>query len=333
MTGKNIIFVLNNPTESPDEFADSIETMRNFRYLVFQSERGENGTLHYQGYVEFKNTVRWTTIKNKTHEQGLHLERRRGTREQAIVYATKQDTRVDGPWERGTKERPGQGRRSDLDAAARHAMTAPTLRSLVEHNPSVFLRYSRGLQSIRTVFMDQPRTPPVVVLCYGAPGTGKTRLVYDNFEHNEIYRKICTDAFFDGYDSHDVLLLDDFAGRASKMALTDLLGILDRYPYRLPVKGSSCPLVSTKIYLTTNVHPTLWYDYSNRAGQWKCLSRRINQVVYFKEDGTARNVHVTKFFEDWYVGCDEERVFTSLFAPAIPGNQEDADLSDTIDLC
>lgn len=330
MTGKNLVFTLNNPTYEYDDFAECIMAMADFKFLIFQEERGESGTLHFQGYVEFSNTVRFTTLKNATNEMGLHLERRRGTRDQAITYASKADTRIRGPWEYGDRLRPGQGARSDIMGAARLAMTGPSMKALVENDPSVFLRYSKGLSTIRQLYLDKPREPPVVVLCYGPPGTGKTRLIYDNFPSTAIHRKICTDAFFDGYDGQDVLLLDDFAGRASKMALTDLLGILDRYPYRLPVKGSSTPLSATKIYITTNVHPKLWYDYSNRVGEWKCVSRRINQVVWFKSASQSVHVHRDKFFDEWYEGCDESRVFRSLFPPAVPNNQEEASMEASL---
>jgi len=331
MTGRNLVFTLNNPTYEYDDFAECIMGLSYFKFLVFQEEKGEEtGTIHYQGYMEFSNTVRFVTIKNACYEDGLHLERRKGTRDQAIAYATKLETRVRGPWEHGDRQRPGQGARSDILGAARLAMTGPSMKALVEADPSVFLRYSKGLATIRQLYLDKPREPPVVVLCYGPPGTGKTRLIYDNFPTGQIHRKICTDAFFDGYDGQDVLLLDDFAGRASKMALTDLLGILDRYPYRLPVKGSSTPLTATKIYITTNVHPKLWYDYSNRAGEWECVSRRINQVVWFKSAKDTKVLHVKKFFNDWSEGCDEDRVFRSLFPPSIPGNQEDADMTDAL---
>lgn len=46
---KNWIFTLNNPTESPEEFADKIEALSAFKYLSFQVEVGENGTEHFQG--------------------------------------------------------------------------------------------------------------------------------------------------------------------------------------------------------------------------------------------------------------------------------------------
>lgn len=347
MSGKNLVFTLNNPLYDYDDLMCCIESMAGFVFLIFQEEKGAEGTPHYQGYVEFSNTVRFVTIKNAISDNRIHLERRRGTREQAIAYASKLDTRIRGPWESGMRTRPGQGARSDLADLVELAKTGPTLKALVEAGGTTFTRYSRGISLIRSLYLDKPRLPPVVVLCYGPPGTGKTRLIYDNFPHEQIYRKICTDQFFDGYEGQDVLLLDDFAGRASKMALTDLLGILDRYPYRLPVKGSSQPLTSTKIFLTTNMHPKLWYDYTNRSGEWRCVMRRINQVVWFKTPTVSKHLSVSEFFEDWSEGCDEETVFRPLlFSPSFaqadpsppntqppdtpPSNQEAQDMSDPL---
>lgn len=329
MAARRYCFTVNNPTLSHQETIDELKALSNFRYVVFQKERAPTtGTPHYQGYIMFTNNTRITTIQRHTTDN-FSLTRCNGNHQSNVAYCTKEDTRLDGPWTAG--EEPHAGARTDItDFAAYVRDEARSLRAVVERDPAMFLRYSRGVESILRSRPIVARTPPVVVLLYGPPGTGKTRLIYDSFPVESIYRKICTDSFFDGYVGQDVLLLDDFAGKASKMALTDLLGILDRYPYRLPIKGSSTDLVSSKIYITTNVHPKLWYDYTNRAGEWRCVSRRINQVVWFKNETTSYHLTKHSFFDDWTEFCDEEHVFIRYANESPSENQEDANLDDPL---
>ncbi|CAB96405.1 33.24 kDa master Rep protein [Subterranean clover stunt virus] len=85
-------FTLNNPL-APLSLHESM------KYLVYQTEAGDNGTIHYQGYVEMKK--RTSLVQMKKLLPGAHLEKRRGSQGEARAYAMKEDSRVEGPWEFG----------------------------------------------------------------------------------------------------------------------------------------------------------------------------------------------------------------------------------------
>lgn len=95
-------FTLNNPEEH-GIVDDVLPVLAQERYVVWQRERGENGTPHIQGYIELHNPVRLSAMK--LWLPSAHFEVRRGTREQARAYCMKEDTRDAGPWERGDFDR------------------------------------------------------------------------------------------------------------------------------------------------------------------------------------------------------------------------------------
>lgn len=106
---KSFCFTLNNPNGFRPEWKPEI-----YRTLVYQLECGESGTRHLQGYVEFKSKRTIVGAKRLFGSDGVHLEIRKGTRAQAIEYARKVDTRVEGPFEFGDLELDTQGKRRDL---------------------------------------------------------------------------------------------------------------------------------------------------------------------------------------------------------------------------
>lgn len=71
---------------------------------AFQGEVGAEGTFHIQGMVVFKKQLRFAAAKSKFNDDTIHMERMKGTRQQAYDYCTKTDTRVEGcgPYEHGT---------------------------------------------------------------------------------------------------------------------------------------------------------------------------------------------------------------------------------------
>jgi len=80
----------------PEEFPEWMT------FVVWQLECGEEGTMHYQGYVECSGKRSFAAIQSVPGFEGCHLEVRRGTQGQAIAYCEKNDdTRVDGPWRHG----------------------------------------------------------------------------------------------------------------------------------------------------------------------------------------------------------------------------------------
>lgn len=93
------------------------------------------------------------------------------------------------------------------------------------------------------------------------------------------------------------------------MSLSYLLQLLDRYPITVEVKGSYAVLAATKIIVTTNIHPKLWYDYSQREEQYQALCRRFTTVCCFP--GKLGSVSVPKvlFFNEWFESCDEIALF------------------------
>ena len=98
--------VLNNPSKaypllSPEEYLEKWHTAGKARYVCGQLERGEDtGTPHIQFYLNFKNETRMAALKK--HCKWAHftpVRRDNG----AAEYAMKEETRVDGPWEFGTR--------------------------------------------------------------------------------------------------------------------------------------------------------------------------------------------------------------------------------------
>lgn len=268
-------------------------------YLVFQEEKGVDGTKHYQGYAEFKKPERLSSIQKHTGIWKPHWEKRKGTRQQAREYAMKDETRVDGPWESGDKpwnpKNGKQGKRSDLDKLARSVQEKKTDAEIFEEQPGSTLKYLRHIQSCRQIWKPVRQTNLQVHLYYGAPGTGKTRLFWEAYPDG-FQLPISKNLWFSGYAFQSAVLIDDFAGNTG---LTQLLQILDRYPIQVETKGGHTWFCPDFIAITSNLHPWEWYDYAKRTSSYAALKRRIHKVVHFtSDDKTPCSIDKEEFFED-----------------------------------
>lgn len=117
------------------------------RYAVWQLERGERGTYHWQGYAEFDRPVRLAHLKGLLPT--AHWERRRGSPDEARNYAMKEDSRQAGPWETGTFGGE-QGKRTDL-ALACETLKAGGLKRVAEEHPTTFVKFHRGFQALADI--------------------------------------------------------------------------------------------------------------------------------------------------------------------------------------
>ena len=145
---------------------------------------------------------------------------------------------------------------------------------------------------------------PEVNLLYGPAGCGKTWKCTELSD--DLWMTPVTDGlWFDGYDGQDDALLDDFSGKFSKMSLTNLLRVLDRYVVQVPIKGGFVQFAPKRIFITTNIHPRDWYDYSERETQYAAVKRRFTRVDTWRADGTDlrhafRGTEEFNFFFDAY---------------------------------
>lgn len=263
---RNFVFTINNPEEELD-----LEDWMS--YLVYQKERGENGTEHYQGYCEVKGNAKSLDWLKKHFSARAHYEPRRGTQAQAIEYCKKEDTRVSGPYEYGEPKE--QGKRTDLMELAELAKTGVRKRHAFEELPSCYMRHHKAFAHIQTLYKPEPVEREVILLI-GPPGAGKTRYVHDN--HEDFWQTpLQKEMWFDGYDGQEVALIDDFQGQ---MPLTLLLQLLDRYVVQVPIKGGFTWWTPKKIYVTSNYEISEWYDYEKRNEARAALERRFSEIRY-----------------------------------------------------
>ena len=129
-------FTINQPTEQDDIAIDNLRNSSS--YLIYQLEQGENGTPHYQGYVEFAIRKRGSTIKNLIPRG--HIEVRRGNSKQASDYCKKEESRLDGPWESGVLSDPHPGSRNDLLAVKEAIDEGKSLTEISNEHFAAFFR-------------------------------------------------------------------------------------------------------------------------------------------------------------------------------------------------
>lgn len=271
--GRKFAVTVWNTNDKPDDKYPGL------RYLVYQKEKcPETGKEHYQLYCEFEKTVRYACVKKMVNDDTAHIEIPKGDAASNKKYCTKEESRIDGPWEFGKPVK--QGQRTDLEELAEQVVDIkkPFVDTMLD-NPTMTIRYPRGMQTLRTAALTkagmQQRDVEVIVII-GDPGSGKTRTIWDSHKPEEIYSLTCTtqSVWFDHYDGQKVLLIDDYKGW---IPYTFLLNMLDRYPLKVPVKGSHVAALWTKVYITSNYEIETWYA---PGFNMEALHRRIKEVQY-----------------------------------------------------
>ncbi len=311
-TSSYYVFTLNNPLVSAEELAEVFAAHPQFKFLAFQKEKApDTGTVHYQGYVGFKRAVRFSIPKSLLPT--AHWEIKKGTHRQALDYNTlefykgKPKGRIAGPWLSGTfpplDQRPGK--RNDIQAVVDSIKTATSFRQVVTEHTGLYIKYHKGIEKAWQWLGTSlaAKVTPRVYLFFGLTGTGKTD--YSLASSKTTFKKDGCDPWFDGYTDQQVLVFDDFSGARSKMPLTSVLNYIDKYPTMLPVKGSFVPRQCSRIVVTTNIHPGLWYDYRNRKANYDALMRRFQATLYFTKKGVYQ-VPKQRFFD---AGRNQEEAY------------------------
>lgn len=242
-------------------------------YLKGQQEIGqETGYHHYQVIAVFKRSVRKAAVQRLFGGQ-WHCEPTDGPA--ANEYVWKEDTRVpDTQFELGSL--PQSTRYNKTDWALVKALAKEG--KFDELPPDIMVRHWGNLTRIHGHFSTPQPTVREVFVFWGRTGTGKSRRAWDEASF-DAYPKIPTTKFWDGYRGHPHVVLDEFTG---KVDIVHLLQWLDRYPCLVEIKGSCVPLKAEKIWITSNINPTDWYDDSNSTLEQRlALRRRFTLCVHF----------------------------------------------------
>lgn len=306
-------FTINNPP-SDEIIGDPLP--RVVRFIVWQRERGQQGTEHLQGYVEFdilkaRTAVARLFVGESQPFAHAHLEPSAGTAEENIRYCTKEDGRVRGPWRFGEPSG-GQGTRNDLRAAATAVATTGSLRGV---EPHVLARYFTGLSRIAATITGPFRPDLRVISLIGSTGIGKSFAIRDRFDDVFVPMYGNGGLWFEGYNEQKVLILEEFRGQ---IQLQRLLALLDPYPQRVECKGGSHALHARIIFITSNSRPQDWYEdqQGRRQQELNALKRRLGCSPPHFED---------RYIEEWGEGPEarqrlHEALDTALvMAPVEPG--------------
>ncbi len=275
---------LNNPTIADCVkwselvlLGNQVEGAGALSFFICQTERSETGTLHYQGYCEFKKSVEWSGVKAIFGEL-IHIENSRGNAASNIKYCTKSESRVEGDalcvkghWGRAKKGG------SDLMAAI-DISNGVELERIREEHPLFSLKYMEKMEAFAAICKGDRTFLPKMDVYIGKTGVGKSRFVLEKWGKKAYWVSppASGKVWFGHYAAQAVCVFDDF--HAGWFQLTHLLRIMDRYPLYVAPKGGQVPFHSERLVFTSNVDPKKWYSgYKGLQEHKDALERRIRE--------------------------------------------------------
>lgn len=292
--------------DQPPHFDDDTMT-----YLCYQHEQAPStGTLHWQAFACFKLNKRITQVmkilKLKKHPHG---EKMQGTPSDNRRYCSDQKkpgTLLDTFKEFGEiPDDVTQGKRNDLAECLEEIKDGTTNTDVAMSHPTTWVRNRKALMAYREDIFDsqQTREPPIVYICIGAPGSGKTN--WASAQGTTYYRVASTVGnsgmgWFQGYRGEEVIIFDN-VGHNWNYDYNYLMQIMDRYPTQVPIKGDSLWLKPTTktICITSVDEPDRWFGKFDRDGTWiprdiSELNRRITETLHFERLDTEHSLIINK---------------------------------------
>jgi len=256
-------------------------------YAIWQREQcPTTGKLHWQGYIEFSQKKRRSLAQKLIGDSTAHFELRKGTRDQAIAYCSKEDTRMDGTL-REYGERPtGEESKSQLQRVAQRVRDGASTGDIAGEEPTAIIRYGKGITALiaaRDALQPMSYRSVRVLVVSGPPGCGKTKWAFNYISDRFAgiaYNKVYTEgesSWWDGYAGHKCIFIDDFEGAAP---IEELLHLLGGYGHnrQYAIKGGFVRLDGLDtIIFTSNSTPESWYMHKRHLPRAKteALLRRI----------------------------------------------------------
>jgi len=276
------VFTINNPAED----ASPVVGWPQVVYGVWQLERGENGTPHFQGYVIFATRKRLTWIKEHC-DATAHWEPRKGTHQQAKAYCMKDESRVDGPWEHGDEPHKAQGKRNDLLALKRKLDEGVGEAAIAADSEmfAVWAKYWKVIGRYRMLkSMNERRWHTFCQVYWGPPGVGKSSRALEEAGPGAYWLPrpsgVGQTIWWDGYEGQEVVVIDEFYGWIMRDMMQRLC---DRYPLLVQTKGGTTPFLAKKIIITSNEHPIAWWPKVGLGAMMRRLEGECGKITQMQD--------------------------------------------------
>lgn len=239
-----------------------------------------------------------------------HVEPMRESPAANMVYCSKGDTHLAGPWTMGDwdalmKKRPGRrmdvldlrDRILDLDDDNINedtivdcddvAITALRSPAMVDR---LFTQRRRRLQERRKAHRRE------CLWMWGETGTGKSKEVNDLMDSGVLGSTYVSTAGvhpFDGYKAEETVFLEEFRG--SGMSISEMLALTDAYSrVTMPARYADKPMLHERVIVTSNVPPSVVYGGLDRATRdamlrrWTVLEKQgMNDHPLYKRFGVT----------------------------------------------
>lgn len=259
---RNWQFTINNYTKKNLKQLQTVsETLEKHNYICYGLEIApDTGTKHIQGYIQLTNAMtfqalqKYLALTKKEKLVKFHCEIARKSAKINILYTSKtrkEDLEPNEIWLQYGEPKQ-QGARSDLSELKEKIFSDPKSGSTIIENQDISYQQIKYIELVQKYAFKHrhPNKPPKVIWIWGDSGTGKTAKIFKDFETDDIFSLTDYNWLGEGYTQQSVYLIDDF--RQHDIKFNMLIKLLDRYPFTLSVKGSSIPLNSEYIIITSN---------------------------------------------------------------------------------
>lgn len=273
MSVKDWVITLNN--YSQEEYDSIVKEMKEACcYFIIGKEKAPSSlTPHLQGFFQLKKKQSLKRVKQQFSARA-HFEKRsrNSTPLQASDYCKK-----DGDFlEFGVIS--SAGKRNDM-LAVKEVLAKGGMREVVEQGFNMqAIRFAEKYLQYKETKRDWE---PLVIWVYGPTGLGKSRLARTICGSGDnLYCKNESSKWWNGYDAHPYVILDDFDD--SWMTYQELLSLLDRYERTVEFKGGSRQFLARRTVITSQWEPQRYYSAKGDISQ---LLRRITKIIHLHEHG------------------------------------------------
>jgi len=269
MAAKHWCFTINNPTETDDAQLRAI--VPRISYIIFGKEVGAEGTPHYQGFLCMNTQCRLSAVKKLLTR--AHIERRKGTVQQAVDYCKKDGDFV----ELGELPDCGQNEKDRWSDVYSQVKSGSSIVSILDAQPNM-IPFVNALTRVQREIKVKPAFDGerAVAVLWGPPKTGKTSRFFSKYGRENCYVVNLDDKNpFDDYDYEENIIVEDLKPMhhsidlVKRLITTDLLVVPSRY--------NNKPCSWRRVLITSNFHVESWW--ATEPDREKVMSR-LDHVEY-----------------------------------------------------